>query len=335
MTDYNYVVKLGNTNTIIVKSGDGVILIEPSVVAVDTENNNQVVAVGSNAIKSAKNSNNIELLYPIADGVVKNKQYATTMLRMFLKQVEFKTLFTKNNVVVLIPTSLSAQEKNDYVNIAYSCMFTQVTLLPTVYAGMVNMEIEEYDARHHLLCKLGGGVTDVALMSAGSIVNACTIDLGGNTLNNAINQYICDSYHVEVPSEMAEEIKIELSTLLPNDNRSYSIYGQNNLDGNYGNVVVTSSELRPIFIDYFTRVAGIISGLLGSCDTVAISDINKRGVYLFGALGSITGLDRFLSSKLNVPVYIDVEPESTVINGATALLNNPNLLQSVIGKYNN
>ena len=329
MTDYNYIVKLGSTNTTIVKAGDGVLLLEPSVVALK---GNKVLAVGSKALDMS-GTGDIELVCPVADGVIKNKQLAIHMLREFLKMIEFKTLFTKNNVIMFAPSSITSQEKNDYVNVAYACMFTSVALLPTVFAGMVNMEIEEYDKRNHMLCALGGGVTDVAIVSSGAIVNACTMDLGGKTLDNAIKQYLFDCYHLEVKDDMLLEIKHELATLLPNDVRQYSFYAQNVETGNYGNVTITSTELRPMLLDYFGRVANIITGLMGTCESQVVADIGRLGIYLFGGVSCITGVDRYLSNILGMPVYVDTEPDNTVIYGATTLLNTPKLLESLLSKF--
>ena len=138
--NYNYIIKLGNANTTIVKAGEGVLLHEPSVVAVSSKDM-AFKASGNMAYKAVANSDTLELVSPIADGVIKNKQLATCMLKSFLKQIGFKNKFAKNNVVLLIPSSIDAKEKNEYVNVAYSCMFTNVSLLPSILVGMVDMEI--------------------------------------------------------------------------------------------------------------------------------------------------------------------------------------------------
>lgn len=333
MTTYNYVIKLGSSNTEIIKAGDGVILIEPSVVAVNENNEDVVVGAGTDAISMSQKNNNLKLVYPVSGGI-KNKSYAVQMLRMFLKKVDFKAFLKKNNVAMLIPSSVDSYEKNEYVNVGYSCMFSSVALLPELMAGMVNMEIEEYDVHHYMLCKLGGGTTDVGVVSQGCIIDACTVDLGGKTIDTAIKNYLHDSYNVVLTDEEAERIKIELATLLPNDNKSYKLYGHNKTDGEFGEIVLTSGELRPIFIDYFTRVADVIKSLIANLDAPIVAEVNRRGIYLFGALSSITGVERFLSNVLSIPAYVDIDPESTIIDGSTSLLNSPDLLNSLIVKNN-
>ncbi len=334
MSNYDYAIKMGSSNTIIVSAGQGVLLYEPSVIAITTDKKQSVKAVGHDAIKLiGRVDANVKIVEPVKDGVIKNKHLATLMLKEFLHKIKFKTMFTRNDVVMLVPCSLDAQEQNEYLNIAYSVGFTTATLLPTAIAGLVNMEVEEYDTRCHLLCSLGGGVCDISIISAGKIIAGCTVDLGGKVLDYAIKHYLLDNYHVDIRETVAEEIKIELATLLPNDVLDVTVSGVNSETHLHEHITVTSQQLRPLFVDYFTRVSDAIEGLLNSCSPEVVNDINKRGVYLFGALSQVTGLERFMRSRLNLPVYVDIEPDNTVAMGATTLLNNPKLLANFVAKF--
>ncbi len=333
MLTFNYAIKLGSTNTVIIKAGEGVLLLEPSVVAIANDKKSSIYAVGSEANKIVgKTDSDLTFVEPIKDGVIVNKALATAMLKKFLAQINCKNTFRKNNVLLLVPSSLTAQEKNEYLNVAYSVGFAYAQIMPSVLSAMVAMDVEELDMRSHLFCGLSGGVSDINVISHGTIINGCTVDLGGKVLDCAIKRYIADNYNTDVRLGVAEQVKCELATLLPNDVLDYTVVGVTNDTKQHVQVTLTSQELRPLFMDFFTRVCNAIEGLLNSCSPEAVTDINKRGLYVYGALGGITGIERFMRSRLNIPVYVDVEPDNTLINGTTILLNNPQLLNNLIDK---
>lgn len=333
MLNFNYAIKLGSVNTVIVKAGEGVQLIEPSLLAVTNDKKPIIRAVGNSAKKIiGKTDNNISIIEPIKDGVIVNKYWATAMLKKFLEMINCKNTFKKNNVLLLTPSSITNEEKNEYINIAYSVGFSYAQILPSTIPAMVALEVEEYDTRSHLLCHLSGGVCDLSVINTGTIINGCTIDLGGKVLDTAIKHYVADNYNVDIRENVAEDVKKELATLLPNDVIDFTVAGINTETTLHNQITLTSQEIRPLFMDYFVRVANVIEALLNSCSPEVVADINKRGIYMFGGLAQVTGADRFLKNRLNIPVYVDVDPENTIINGTTALLNNPQLLHKLVAR---
>lgn len=327
---YNIAIDLGSSNTVIFKNEVGVALVEPTLLLLDEGRKNLAVAIG----KKAKDMypaqrETCKLVSPIRNGVIVNKDLAKTMLEYFLEKIDEKKFF-KGNLLWLVPGSITQNEKNEFINLGYALGYKNVELLPTAVAGLQQLEIEYDNPYSHLLVNIGGGATDVSVVYKGKVIQGCLVDIGGEVVDNQIQKFLIDNYNVVVTSIHGEEIKQELSTILPNDLISYTMKGTNVDVYTNQELTIMAQELRDIYISFYEKICDAVSAVLNMCNSQIVRDINKTGVYVCGGMANMLGLQKYMKSKLNVNVYVDDNPETKVIFGTEKLFNEPNKLSYLV-----
>lgn len=331
---YNIAIDMGSTNTVILKNEVGVALVEPTLLLLDDEKKNPVVCCGKEAKESyPAQRETYRLVSPIRNGVIVNKDLAKTLLRYFLEKVDEK--YFKGNLLWLVPGSISQNDRSEFINLGYSLGYKNVDVLPSAIAGLQHLEVEYDNPYSHVLVNIGGGSTDVSVVYKGKVIQGCSIDIGGQTIDEQIQKFLIDSYNVVVTSIHSEEIKNELMSILPNDTISYAMKGTN-IDA-YTNqeLTITAQELRNIYISFYEKICDAVSAVLNMCNSQIVRDINKTGVYVCGGMANMIGLEKFMKSRLSVNVYIDERPETTVILGAEKLFNEPVKLNYLVDLNNN
>lgn len=334
--NYDIAIDLGSKYTVIYKVGLGVVLKEPSVVAVKRKGKKIIlVCAGLDALKLiVNNEEGVELICPIENGVIKNREVVSLMLKYFFEQIEENKIY-KSGVIILVPFGLTENEKSTYIHTAYSLDIRKVSLIPHSICALVGMGVSINEERHHMVVNIGGNLTNIAIISAGRITNGCSLNIGGDSINNIIKDYILQNYLVEIDDELAEELKIETATLLNNDIKSFKFNGINSGTRELTDVEIKSQDIVFIFANVFKTVIGKIIDLLQNCSDEELTDIHRSGIYLCGGTTQITGLEKFLRTNLGLPVYIDVDPENTIIFGAGTLLNQPAELNKIVKMYSN
>lgn len=332
MMGYNLAIDIGTSNTVIYVAGLGVALKEPSCVAIETINNKKVVkCVGSEAKKLVgKTNNSIEVIFPIIEGVIVNFQIAKLMLKEFLKKVA-PTGFGKprRRAVFIYSCGLTKQEKNRIRDLAYELNIASTALVPAGVSALIGMEVEENDPNSHMVINIGGGVTDISIINNNHIIRGATINIGGNQIDSNIYDYVKDEFQVLLGWNTLETIKNSVGSLLKNDISSITVVGLEIDTKRRKEIKIYSQDILPIMAGAFSKIADACEAILNMCSSEVLSDINKLGVYVCGGVANITGVDKYLSNLLNLPVYVDVDPDSSVIMGAGNLLNNQNLLSSI------
>lgn len=332
---YSIAIDMGSYNTVILKNGVGVALVEPTLLLLDDTKKSPILSYG----KEAKESypavrETCSLVSPIKNGVIVNKDLAKALLKNFLIKVGEKTLF-KGNLLWILPSSISQNDKNEFINLGYALGYKNVDILPSAIAGLQELEVEHDNPYSHLLVNIGGGATDISIVYKGKVVQGCSIDLGGEVIDNEIQKFMIDNYNTIVTSVHSEEIKKELSSILPNDLVSYTMKGTNVDVYTNQELTIMAQELRSIYISFYEKICDAISAVLNMCNSQIIRDINKTGIYLCGGMSNMVGLDKFMKSRLNVNVYIADRPETTIIFGVEKLFNEPSKLQYLVGLNNN
>lgn len=332
MTTFNLAIELGTSNTVIYVAGLGVALKEPSCIAIETINNKRVVkCVGSEAKKLiGKTNNSIEVVFPIVEGVIQNFQLAKLMLNEFLKKVA-PTGFGKprRRVVFVHSCGLTREEKNRIRDLAYALNITATALVPDGVCALIGMEIEENDPNSHMVVNIGGGVTDISIINNNHIIRGATINVGGLQIDANLGDYIKQQYQVILGDNTLETVKNSIGSLLNNDISSINVVGLELDTKRRKEIRLYSQDILPIIAGAYNKIADACEALLNMCSSEVLSDINKFGVYVCGGVSNISGTDKYLSRALNLPVYVDVEPDTSVITGAGNLLNNQSLLARI------
>ncbi len=332
MATFNLAIDLGSVNTVIYVAGLGVALKEPSCIAIETINNKRVVkCVGTEAKKLiGKTNNSIEVVFPIIEGVVHNFQLAKLMLKEFLKKVA-PTGFGKprRRVVFIHSCGLTKEEKNKIRDLAYALNITSIALIPAGVCALIGMEVEENDPNSHIVVNVGGGVADISIVNNNHIIRGATINVGGLQIDANIGDYVKATHQIVLGQNTLETVKNSVGSLLNNDVSAINVVGLEIDTGRRKEVRIYAQDVLPIVAGAFNKIAEACEALLNMCSSEVLSDINTYGIYVCGGVANITGVDKYLSKLLDLPVYVDVDPDSSVILGAGNLLNNQTLLTNI------
>lgn len=324
MVTYQLAIDIGSSNTVIYQVGSGVVVKEPTLVAVQTKGRSkEMIAVGDKAKELyGKTNGKVDIICPIANGVITNAFYAKMFLSALLdKAMKNGVIGKKNNVVFIVPCGLTSKEQNEYRNLAYHLGINNVEIIYSAVCALSSLGVALDDQQIHMVANVGGGNTDVAIMYGTDILKGCTANLGGSSVDENICKYLLRSRNLIISNEQAEQIKMSIGSLLPNDVRSCSIEGVDASSRMYRTEVIYSTDIQPILHEFYDKIVAIIETILQDASTEAVADIHKRGVYLCGGMTKIIGVERYLREQLALPIFIDIHPEQTVIYGAGTLLN--------------
>lgn len=328
MIKYNIVIDLGCTNTRILKSGVGVVLNEPTLLLLDPScKKNSVKAVGNEALSMSKRSTDFQLVCPLKNGIISNKEYAKILVSNFLEKLNEKKFF-RGNLLWLVPTGLAPNDRNEYINLGYALGYKNVDVLPRVLSACQELEIDVNDKYARLIVDLGGDSTNISVIYRGRVVQGSTLSLGGRDLDNAIKKYLEEVFNMDIDMEYAKNLKQCVNSVLPNDQIGCDIVIESD-EGN-NTLTITALELREIYLNFFIKVCDNISKVVKMCTSDIIGELGKTGIYLIGGLANITGLDKFIKTRVGMPVYVPERPEYVSIFGAEKLVNEPEKLNRII-----
>lgn len=332
---FNYAIEMGSSNTVIYRVGYGVVLKEPTLIAIEHDGEKTTIkGVGHKARKLlGKTNSKVEVIAPIFEDTVVSPQYAKLLLREFLKKVSSKNPFSRVKTLFCLPCGLNIKERTKFKHLAYSLNITYAETLPSAICALTGMDVDVYDSTASMVVNIGGGNTDIAVVNNGTIVKGCTINVGGIGIDNAIISYVKDNYNLVISASEAEEAKKELSSLHPKDTSHMTIEGIDSTTLEHRSIDLTAKELVPIVVTFFNKVVDAINTILNMCNSDIIADISKNGIYFCGGLSKITALEQFMRAKTKMPIYIDIHPEYSVINGVGMLLNDPKKLEELIKEF--
>lgn len=332
---FNYAIEMGSSNTVIYRVGYGVVLKEPTLIAIEHDGDKTTIkGIGNKAKKLlGKTSSKVEVVAPIFEDTVVNPQYAKLLLREFLKKVSSMNPFSRVKALFCLPCGLNVKERAKFKHLAYSLNITYAETIPSAICALTGMDVDVYDSTAYMVVNIGGGNTDIAIVNNGSIVKGCTINVGGIGIDNAIISYIKDNYNLVISASEAEEAKRELSSLHPKDISHMVVEGIDATSLEHRSIDLTAKELVPIVVTFFNKVVDAINTILNMCNSDIIADISKNGIYFCGGLSKITALEQFMRVKTKMPIYIDIHPEYSVINGVGMLLNDPKKLDKLIKEF--
>ncbi|MCF6093249.1 rod shape-determining protein [Microaerobacter geothermalis] len=314
-------IDLGTANVLIYVKDRGVVLNEPSVVAIDT-NTNKVLAVGEEARRMlGRTPGNIIAIRPLRDGVIADFEITETMLKHFIAKIGVKTLFGRPRILICTPTNITSVEQKAIREAAERSGAKQVFLEEEPKVAAIGAGMDIYQPSGNMVIDIGGGTTDIAVLSMGDIVTASSIKVAGDKFDGAIIQYIKRKYKLLIGERTAEDIKTSIGTVFPGGrNEEMDIRGRDMVSGLPQTITVKSSEVMEALEEAISSVILAARGVLERTPPELSADIIDKGVILTGGGALLHGLDQLLMQELKVPVFISDDPMSCVARGTGLML---------------
>lgn len=322
-------IDLGTTNILIYVKGKGIVLNEPSVVSIDT-NTKKVLAVGTEAKEMlGRTPGKVKAIRPMKDGVIADFETTEEMLNLFMKKAIGRNLFSKPRILICCPSNITGVEKNAIKEIAERMGAKKVFLEEEPKVAAVGAGIDISKPSGSMVIDIGGGTTDIAVLSLGGIVTSDSIKIAGNTFDDDISKYIKDKYKVIIGEKTAENIKTSIGTVLKsNKKETLEITGRSTSTGLPETITVTGEDVMESLKDDIKKIVSAVKNVLEKTPPELAADISDKGIILTGGGSLINGLVEKLRKDLKVPVFISDNPLTNVAEGTGILLDNLYLIDN-------
>ena len=309
-------IDLGTANTLVYMRGKGIVMREPSVVAVDVKKE-EVMAVGSEAKEMiGRTPGSISAVRPLKDGVIADFEVTSAMLRHFIKAALRSTVFNRPRLIVCIPSGVTEVERRAVDEAARQAGAKEVELIAEPMAAAIGAGLQVEEAAGCMVVDIGGGTSEVAVISLGDIVTSCSVRTAGDDFDEAIISYIKKKYNLLIGERTAEDIKIKLGSAFPyEDEQSMDVKGRNLVDGLPKNITVTSEEIRESLADPVSAIVDAIRSTLERTPPELSADIINNGIMLTGGGALLRGLDTLINRETGMPVHVADDPLDCVVNG--------------------
>lgn len=320
-------IDLGTANVLIYIKGQGIVLNEPSVVAIDSDTR-RPLAVGSEAREMlGRTPGKVKAIKPMKDGVIADFETTEIMLNYFIKKVNGKSFFQRPRILICCPSNITQVEKNAIKEAAERTGAKKVFLEeePKVAAIGAGMDISKPSG--NMVIDIGGGTTDIAILSLGGIVESASIRVAGNAFDNDIIKYIKDKYKLLVGERTAEEIKITIGTVYPGSrNEKMEVRGRDLVTGLPHTINLTSEEVEEGLRESVYTIIHAAKGILEQTPPELSADIIDKGIVLTGGGSLVDGFNQLLAHELKVPVFTAESPLTCVAEGTGLLLDNIHMI---------
>ncbi len=327
----NLAIDIGTANTVIYQSNGGIVLNEPSIVCINTDTG-EILSVGHEARKMVgRTPAHIVSIKPLKDGVVADFETAQKMLRMFMAKVGVKRLFTKPIVVVAVPPVVTSVEHRAIKDAAYAAGAKKVFIMEEPMAAAIGAGLPIQEPIGSMIVDIGGGTTDVAVISLGGIVTSRSVRVGGDAFDAAIVNYIKSAYNLMIGERTAEEVKMAIGSAAKLSGESAArIRGRDLVSGLPKDLMVSPEEIRGAIEDQLLKVIGAIKATLDETPPDLVADLSRTGIVLAGGGALLKGLCERLTKETGMPVRVAEDPLYSVVNGAGKCVENIGLLQQIL-----
>ena len=316
-------IDLGTANVLIYIKGEGIVLNEPSVVAIDSDIK-KPLAVGSEAREMlGRTPGRVKAIKPMKDGVIADFETTELMLNYFIKKVNGRSFFSRPRILICCPSNITQVEKNAIKEAAERTGARRVFLEeePKVAAIGAGMDISKPSG--NMVIDIGGGTTDIAILSLGGIVESRSIRIAGNAFDNDIIKYIKDKYKLLVGERTAEDIKISIGTVFSgNKDEKMEVRGRDLVTGLPHTITLSSDEVEEALRESVYSIIHAAKGILEQTPPELSADIIDRGIVLTGGGSLVDGFNQILAQELKVPVFTAESPLTCVAEGTGILLDN-------------
>lgn len=321
-------IDLGTVNVLVFVRGKGIVLREPSVVAVSI-NDNRIVAVGEEARQMlGRTPETIEVTRPMRGGVIADYVVTEAMLRYFISKVCGRVRLFRPDVMISVPVGVTSVESRAVRDAAIQAGSRTAYLVPEPLAAALGADMPIHTPTGNMLVNIGGGVSEAAVIAVNGIVVSSSVRMGGIKTDEAIAAYIRRKYNLLVGDQTAEDIKIQIGSALPLEEKlSMDVRGRDQVTGLPKTITITSDEVTEALVEPLATIAGTVKAVLEKTPPELSSDIIDRGIVMTGGGSLLRNIDRFLTMQTGVPCHVAEDPLACVAIGAGKALEQYNTLK--------
>ena len=328
-------IDLGTANTLVYVKGKGIVLNEPSVVAIEeVRGKKQVLAVGNEAKQMlGRTPGNIQAIRPLRDGVIADFEIAEEMIKYFIRKVHNRRSFASPMVIICVPSGSTAVERRAIQESAEAAGAIKVRLIEEPMAAAIGAGLPVTEPTGSMVVDIGGGTTEVAVISLGGIVYARSVRVGGDKMDDAIISYIRRNHNLLVGESSAERIKKEIGSACPpeeGEGRSIQIRGRDLMNGVPKEITITERQIAEGLADPVAQIVEAVKVALENTAPELAADIVDKGIVLTGGGGLLSNLDQVLRNATGLPVSIAENPLACVVKGTGSALDNLSKFKNVL-----
>ena len=330
---HDLAIDLGTTNTLIYVKGKGIVLNEPSVVAIRRRENgvNEVLAVGKDAkLMLGRTPEKIEIIRPMKDGVIADFEITEVMLRHFIRKVHNRRMLIRPRIIICIPSGITQVEKRAVRESTKTAGAKEVFLIEEPMAAAIGAGMPIEEPVGNMVVDIGGGTTEVAVISLSGIVYSNSVRVGGDKMDEAIVQFLNRKYSFLIGSATAEIIKNTIGNAYPSDRvNTIDVKGRDLVTGIPKILILGSDEIREVLSEQVKTIVEAVRIALEKMPPELSADIADRGIFLSGGGSLLKNLDVLLREETKLPIHITEDPLSDVVLGSGMALENPTILKEV------
>lgn len=321
-------IDLGTANVLIYIKGQGIVLNEPSVVAIDSDTK-KALAVGTEARDMlGRTPGKVKAIKPMKDGVIADFETTEIMLNYFIKKVNGKSFFQRPRILICCPSNITQVEKNAIKEAAERTGARKVFLEEEPKVAAVGAGLDISKPSGNMVIDIGGGTTDIAILSLGGIVESSSIRIAGNAFDNDIIKYIKDKYKLLVGERTAEDIKISIGTVFPGSrNEKMEVRGRDLVTGLPHTITIESEEVEEALRESIYTIIHAVKNILEQTPPELSADIIDKGIIVTGGGSLVDGFNQILAQELKVPVFTAESPLTCVAEGTGILLDNLHMIE--------
>jgi rod shape-determining protein MreB len=323
-------IDLGTATTLVFVKGEGVVLCEPSVVAIE-RGTSHVLAVGEEAKRMlGRTPGNIIAIRPMKDGVISDFEITEAMLRYFIKKVHHRKVLVRPRIVIAIPSGITEVEKRAVKDSAERAGAREVFLIEEPIAAAIGVGLPIQEPIGNMIIDIGGGTTEIAVVSLCGTVFSKSIRIGGDEMNEAVIEYLKKTYNLMVGERTSEDIKIKIGSAYPlEEEMSMEVKGRDLVAGLPKTVTITSEEIRESLQEPLRAILEVIKISLERTPPELAADLIDHGIVMAGGGALLRGLDKLISEETGLPVHITDDPVTAVANGTGIVLSEIQYLKKV------
>jgi rod shape-determining protein MreB len=323
-------IDLGTANTLVYVKGRGIVLTEPSVVAIK-KGTNKILAVGEDAKRMlGRTPGDIVAIRPLKDGVIADFEVTENMLRYFIKKVHNRRVLMSPRILVAVPSGITAVERRAVEDSAMHAGAREVYLIEEPMAGAIGLDMPVHEPAGNMIVDIGGGTTEVAIISLAGIVFCRSVRVAGDEMDEAIVQYLRRNYNLMVGERTAENIKIQIGAAIPlKEPLTMEVKGRDMVAGLPKTLTINSEEIREALSEPISTIVEAVRITLERCPPELSADLVDRGIMMAGGGALLRGLNKLISKETGLPVHIAEDPLSAVAIGTGKALDQIRFLREV------
>jgi rod shape-determining protein MreB len=328
-------IDLGTANTLVVLKGQGVVLNEPSVVAVvDNKGKKSVLAVGDEAkTMLGRTPGNIQAIRPLRDGVIADFIVTEEMIKHFIKKVHNRSTFANPRILICVPTGSTPVERKAIQDSALAAGARRVQLIEEPIAAAIGAGLPISEATGSMVVDIGGGTTEIAVMSLGGVVYSRSLRIAGDAMDHALIDYMRKEYNLMIGDSTAEKIKKEIGTAIPSNSKTYPVKGRDLRSGTPKEINITEEDSAEALNDILKQMVNGVKDALENTPPELSADLVDMGLTLTGGGALLKNIDKRFSKETGLPVHIAEDPLTCVAIGTGRALEQEEIFSTVLSEY--